>query len=148
LWVYWTCKYQYYCYINAGSTFTTYGYVTTRAADCGQGSCEIETITVTLVEQIIETGLVNCNLTTTTTTTVGLNCTIYRFQNGGSSDIYNYITCSGTFVNNFLGGFEFVEVCAQTNSANADSIITITYRLLLIHKRCQKNNNNKINYSK
>jgi hypothetical protein len=26
-------------------------------------------------------------------------------------------TCSGTFVNNFLGGFEFVEVCAQTNSA-------------------------------
>jgi hypothetical protein len=26
--------------INAGSTFTTYGYVTTRAADCGQGSCE------------------------------------------------------------------------------------------------------------
>jgi hypothetical protein len=40
--------------------------------------------------------------------------------------IYNYITCSGTFVNNFLGGFEFVEVCAQTNSANADSIITIT----------------------
>jgi hypothetical protein len=76
----------------------------------------IETITVTLVEQIIETGLVNCNLTTTTTTTVGLNCTIYRFQNGGSSDAI-YITCSGTFVNNFLGGFEFVEVCAQTNSA-------------------------------
>jgi hypothetical protein len=127
LWVYWTCKYSTTATINAGSTFTTYGYVTTRAADCGQGSCEIETITVTLVEQIIETGLVNCNLTTTTTTTVGLNCTIYRFQNGGSSDaIYNYITCSGTFVNNFLGGFEFVEVCAQTNSANADSIITIT----------------------
>jgi hypothetical protein len=47
----WTCKYK--TTTTNGRAFKHTVYVTTRAADCGQG-CEIETITVTLVEQIMK----------------------------------------------------------------------------------------------
>jgi hypothetical protein len=55
------------------------------------------------------------------------NCTEYQLQNGGSADAtYSYTDCSGAFISTFLGGFDSVIICAQTDSVNAESIISIT----------------------
>jgi hypothetical protein len=64
---------------------------------------------------------------TTTSEPTPLNCTTYTLQNGAQSDAtFSYIDCSGTFISSFMGGFENQSICAQTDSVNAESIISIS----------------------
>ena len=51
---------------------------------------------------------------------------MYELQNGAQSDaVYNYVTCAGVFESTFLNGFENLQICAQTDSVNGESIISI-----------------------
>jgi hypothetical protein len=50
----------------------------------------------------------------------------YLLQNGGQSDAYySYTNTSGGLVSGLLGGFESVDICAQTDTVSADTNISV-----------------------
>ena len=66
---------------------------------------------------------IHCNIAAPTPT----DCTVYELQNGAQADAqYGYTNCAGQFINDYLGGFESILICAQTDSVLHDQIISVT----------------------